>query len=34
MNQDPVAELARRELARRHYSEYLAYKDTGTVLLS
>ena len=25
MNQDLVAELARRELARRNYSEYLAY---------
>ena len=25
MNNDLLAELARRELARRHYSEYLAY---------
>ena len=25
MNSDLLAELARRELARRYYSEYLAY---------
>ena len=25
MNNDLLAELARRELARRYYSEYLAY---------